>query len=255
MFGFEPPGDALANGAGAFGGFLGQGFGVGCCAAGLEGAGDAAGGFGGAAAAGEIHEALRKIGGGKTVWGEDFEGGGDLRAGGGERGVDVGEAGDDALDIAVDDDGALAKGEGGDGGGGIGAEAGEAAQRGLGDGEVATVILGDDAGAGEEISGAGIIAEAGPGLHDVFIGCRGEGLDAGPAAGEGDEIGLCGLHRGLLEHDFGEPDAVGPIGICGHWRAGGAAPGHGARVLCIPVEKLLADKWRECLGHGGFAMA
>ena len=58
----------------------------------------------------------------------------------------------------------------------------------------------DGPGAGEQIAGAGVIAEPRPGGHDLAVLRGGERLDRRPARRERLEIGLHRGDRGLLQH-------------------------------------------------------
>ena len=81
----------------------------------------------------------------------------------GQRRFDCLQAGDHALDVAVDGRGLLVEGDGPDGGGGVGPNAGQGTQGRLVLGKVPFVPVGHRLGAGVEIARAGVVAEAGPG--------------------------------------------------------------------------------------------
>jgi hypothetical protein len=86
-------------------------------------------------------------------------------------------------------------------------------------------------GAGVEMTSAGIIAEPRPQLeHVIDIGRRQRADRRKP----GQELGVIGRHRrdrGLLEHDFGQPD---PVRVGRLPRQG--APRQPAAVAVIPGE-------------------
>ncbi len=88
-------------------------------------------------------------------------------------------------------------------------------------------------GAGVQIARARVVAEPGPGLeHVVERGC-GQRLHVRPACDETAEVRRHGRHRGLLQHDFRQPN---PVGIRGRTATG--APGQIATVKVIPVEQV-----------------
>ena len=90
----------------------------------------------------------------------------------------------------------------------------------------------DRAGAGVQVAGAGVVAEAGPGGHHRRLGCRRQGRDIGEAREEAFVVGCDRGHRCLLQHHLAEPDAIG-VGR----RAGRRAPGQGAAVPVVPGEQ------------------
>ena len=63
----------------------------------------------------------------------------------------------------------LVEGDRGDGGGGVGAEAGQGAQARLGVREDPAVLAGHGAGAGQQVAGAGVVAEPRPGGHHLAV--------------------------------------------------------------------------------------
>ena len=76
---------------------------------------------------------------------------------------------DHPLDIGVDHHRAPAEGDRGDRGGGIGADAGQACAAPPRCPGNAAMLGRHGAGAGEQVAGAGIIAEPGPGGHDLAV--------------------------------------------------------------------------------------
>ncbi len=65
-------------------------------------------------------------------------------------------------------------------------------------------------------------------------GCLGQGLDGGEAVEEAQVEGLDRRHRGLLQHDLGQPD---PIGIGDLPRLG--APRQDPPVAIVPGEQIV----------------
>ena len=126
---------------------------------------------------------------------------------------------DDARDIAVDRRGRGVERDRGDRRRRIGADARQRAQRGFVTGKPAAP-RGDHFCAGMQIARAGVVAEAGEGLHDRFQRRGGQHVDVGPARDEVLEVGRRASGRGLLQQDFRQPDAVG-IGARARRRAPG----------------------------------
>lgn len=95
------------------------------------------------------------------------------------------------------------------------------------------VVLGDDLPRGPmEIARAAVIAEPGPVFQNFGFARAGQLTDGGEAR---EEAFIIGQHSGdarLLEHDFGEPDAVG---------IAPSAPGKVAAIDAIPGEKFAAE--------------
>ena len=125
-----------------------------------------------------------------------------------QRRVDSIKPRDDALDIAVDRRCRRIERDGRDGGRGIGADAGQIAKVLFACRDLTAVPLDYGAGAGVQIAGAGVIAETGPGLEHLFERCRRQRPDIGPARQKARVIGPDRLDCGLLQHDFGQPDAI-----------------------------------------------
>ena len=88
---------------------------------------------------------------------------------------------DDPLDIGVDHHRAPAEGDRGDRGGGIGADAGQLRSSASSSGKRPPMLGRHRPGAGEQIAGAGIIAEPRPGGHHLAVVGRGQRLDRRPA--------------------------------------------------------------------------
>ncbi|MCY1532437.1 hypothetical protein D9M68_677120 [compost metagenome] len=112
-------------------------------------------------------------------------------------------AGEHALDVAVQNGGALAVGERGDRRRGGAADAG---QRGDGFGrgrEAAVPVARDLLGAAMQVAGAGVIAQPGPIGHHVFLAGRGQGSHVREAFKEAVVVGDDRRDLRLLQHDLG----------------------------------------------------
>ncbi len=155
----------------------------------------------------EIHQRLGEVAG-AAARGEVRGGLGDLGLGAGQRRLDAPQPRHHPLDVAVDRGRLAAERDRRDRGGGIGADAGQ--------GEEPVLVVGKDAGhlpahvtrAGMHVARPGVIAEPLPGMqHPVEIG-GGKLVYGGPAFDEAAEVGTDRRHRGLLQHDLAEPDAI-----------------------------------------------
>ena len=82
---------------------------------------------------------------------------------------------------------------------------------------------------------AAVVAEAGPGGEDVCLRGEGESDGGGEAPQELLVVGDDGGDSGLLEHDLGDPGAVG---------IADAAPGQLARMGAVPVHELATQEGR-----------
>ena len=109
-------------------------------------------------------------------------------------------------------------------------------------------------GAGMEIARPRIIAKPGPGLQHIVQRCRGKRLDGWPQAREPLEIGLYRLNRGLLQHDLGQPDAVG-IGRRTRQRPPGQDPGIARRTSQEAVMRDPALVWPFCCARTRLLLA
>ncbi len=180
----------------------------------------------------EVHQRLRVLAGprGRGQRRGELD---EARLGGGKRGLDREEPRHHPLDVAVDHDGAPAEGDRRHRGGGIGTDAGQRPEPFLGVGEAAAELARHHAGAGQQVAGAGVVAEAGPGGHHLGVGRRGERADRRPAGDEGGEAVADGGHGGLLQHHLGQPDPVG-IGTVGG--TGRQPPGQRPRGAVVPGE-------------------
>ena len=136
--------------------------------------------------------------------------------------------------MGIDHHRRAAEGDRGDGGGGIVADARQRAQPCLAVGKAPAMIAHHGTRAGEQVAGAGIIAEPRPRRHHIGIVGRRKVGDGRPALGEALEIARDRRDGRLLEHDFGEPDAIG----IGHRAAERRdAPRQVARRAVVPAEQ------------------
>ena len=103
----------------------------------------------------------------------------------------------------------------------------------LGGGSRESAAPRDFAGAGDEVAGPGIIAEAGPFGEDVLIARCGQRRDRRPARDEPLEPRHDRRDRGLLEHDLAQPHAIG----IGRRLAGRRTPRQAPEVIHIMLEQ------------------
>ena len=113
------------------------------------------------------------------------------------------------LGVAVEDRGSPFVGLGNDGGRRRAADARQGAELGLGGREIAAVIDHDDVCRSMKVARPGVVAEAGPQVqHLVELGgCQGRHI--GKPTDEAFEVGHHGGDLGLLQHDLGDPHAIG----------------------------------------------
>ena len=79
-----------------------------------------------------------------------------------------------------------------------------------------SVTLHDLPGCFMQIAAAGVVTQSGPVLEDLIEIGRGQLIQRGETLHETAEVGDDGAHLGLLEHDLGDPYAVGAgIGLPG----------------------------------------
>ena len=147
------------------------------------------------------------------------------------------------LDIAVDDHARPAKGNGCDRSCRVGPDAGQRAKPVLVLREPSAKLAADHLRGAMQVTGAGVIAEPGPGRHHILGRSGRKVADIRPAAGEIEEIGNHRGHHRLLQHDLGQPDMIGRRQV-----RPAAAPGKRAAMPVIPVENLLGGKVTS--GHG-----
>ena len=142
------------------------------------------------------------------------------------------ETGENASDVAVENGERSAVGDAQNGGGGVAADAGES-ESGFLRSRKFTGVEADDFFCGAmEIARAGVVAEASPGFEDGRFGRTSEGANGGKPCEETLVIGEDGGDARLLQHDFGDPDAVG---------IAGSAPGESALVGVEPGEEAAAE--------------
>ena len=139
---------------------------------------------------------------------------------------------------------ALVEGDGRDRRRRIVADAGKRTERGRVVGEAAAELVGDDLGTGLQVARAGVVAEAGPGLHHVFARRGSERFHIRPARDEVLEIGFDRRDAGLLQHDLREPDAVRIRLHAARAVLRPDAPGELAGMAVVPGEQ------RGGIGHG-----
>jgi len=156
----------------------------------------------------------------------------DFGASAGQRGIQREKPRDDPLDIGIHHDRPPLEGNGRHSGGSIGAEPWQGAKTLFGIGK-GPALRGHFASTGQQVAGAGVVTEACPGGHDFRVRRSRQRFHGRPAAGELGEIGFYRRDRGLLQHDFGQPD---PVGI-GRRRAGRRTPRQIAGVGIVPVEQ------------------
>jgi hypothetical protein len=146
--------------------------------------------------------------------------------GGVDGGVDAEVAGEDTIDIAIDDGSGEAEGDAPDGGSGIVAYALEFPDFFEGVREMAE---GDDLlGGVVEVAGSAVIAQALPlAQHLVFRG-GGKGLNGRPSVHKALPVVPALLDLRLLEDDLGEPNGV---------RVAGLPPRQIATVLTEPLKE------------------
>lgn len=144
---------------------------------------------------------------------------------------------DNALDIGVDYGGGLVERDRGDRSGGIVADSGQRAQLGLGARKGAAMRCDHRASASDEIARPGIIAEPRPCCHDVSLVRPGQTGEIGPARDPGGEARADRCDTGLLQHHFGQPDAIG-IGAL----ARPGAPWQRAAMRVVPAQQCRRDE-------------
>ena len=148
---------------------------------------------------------------------------------------DAEQPGDDPFHIAIHHRRRPVEGDGGDGGGGVGADAGKCLEFLCGFGEVSGEVSAYRLGASLQVAGAGVIAKPLPGVQHIVEACLGERADVRPTHREGSEIGDHRGDGGLLQHDLGEPDAVGIGAPAPPWRRA-EAPRQRPSVGAVPIK-------------------
>src|SRR5260221_694567 len=142
------------------------------------------------------------------------------------------EPGNYSSDVSIQHGVFFLIGDAEDCGGGVGADAGKSKRVCRVVWENAVVLRDDQLRGYLQVAGARVVAETRPQAEDVFFrgGCQ--RFDVGEAFEEAFVIGNGGCYARLLQHDFGEPDAVGGAGL---------APGQFALELGEPSEKIIAE--------------
>ena len=176
--------------------------------------------------------------------------------------VDAGMPGEYAFDVAVENGAAPAESQCGHGRGGGAADAGQGANGLGGIGKMAAIPLGNPACCGVEIACPAVVAEPAPEREHIVFGSAGERGQIGKARNEAFEVADNGGDLRLLQHDLGQPDAIGiAIALPGQVVAAMLAlPGHDAvgegfhpgRVAPFAgVERMLGGALRRSRVSGG----
>lgn len=147
------------------------------------------------------------------------------------------EARDHALHIAVENGTCPVEGDRGDGCGGVVADARQRFQPLFAIGKTAAMIAGDRFRTFLQVPRAGVVAEAGPGLHHILGVCRGKVADRRPQGEEFLEVSLDRLDRRLLKHHLRQPDAIGVGNRTFPRRCRRHPPWKVAVVTIVPFEK------------------
>ncbi len=155
----------------------------------------------------EIHHRLREIAG-AMLWRNLTRKPAQFRLRPGQRRLNCKQPRHHPLDIAVHRARRCIEGNRGNRGRRVVADARQRTQLGLARRKYAAMALDDGTGAGMQIARARIVAEPGPGLEHLIERCRCERMHVAPAREEAVVIRRHGPHRGLLQHDFGEPDPI-----------------------------------------------
>ena len=92
----------------------------------------------------------------------------------------------------------------------------------------AAALFHDAPGGPVQVAGTVVVAEALPGVQDVFLPRRRQRRHIGEASHPAEEIGDAAFHLRLLEHDFGNPDLIRRVPL---------PPGQGTPVPREPVKQ------------------
>ena len=98
--------------------------------------------------------------------------------------------------------------------------------------DYADVHLHDPPGCGQQVPGAGVVAESLPALENQIFGSRSESHDVGEQFEEAMIIGHTLRHAGLLQDHFRNPDPV---------RVPCATPGKVAPLAAVPLQEPRSD--------------
>ena len=164
-----------------------------------------------------------------------------------QRRVDGKEARDHPLDIAVNHGSRSVEGNRRDRRRRVVADARQPLQLRRGLREAPAVLAHQRLHAGMEVARTGVVAKAGPSLHDLVARSVGERRHVRPAGDEGIEIGLHRRDRRLLQHDLGEPHPIGIGPDAARPFGRPEAPGQLARMAVVPGKERSGD------GHGALA--
>mmetsp|Transcript_26221 Transcript_26221/g.61907 ORF Transcript_26221/g.61907 Transcript_26221/m.61907 type:complete len:444 (-) Transcript_26221:6636-7967(-) len=169
-----------------------------------------------------------------------------LRRAAGQVAVKGQRASEYPLHIAVEDGHALAEAEGRDGRGSRAADAGQGLQPGRGARETAAMQRGHGKRAGVQIARPAVVTQACP-LGQHLIERRGSEVgNARPARQKALVVAQHGGHLGLLQHDLGQPDAIGVARVLPGQRvaAMAALPGHHGQTEVL-VQRRLQRFWHD----------
>lgn len=114
-----------------------------------------------------------------------------------------------AIDVGIDCGGVSLVGEGGDCAGRVGSDPGEGSEGVDTLGKCAGMVMYNVPGEAMQIFGATVVAQPVPGLPHVPRSGTGEGVEGGEAIEEWLPVSFDTGDRCLLEHEFGDQDAVG----------------------------------------------
>ena len=123
---------------------------------------------------------------------------------------------------------------------GIGANAGQRLQRRQIGGKDAAVPRHHGPRTGQQIAGAGVIAEPRPSRHHLGVGGTSKRCNCRPAVGKADKISTNCRHRGLLQHHLGKPDAIGIRAQTSRAIRRRYPPRHHSGMPVIPNQQLIA---------------
>ena len=146
------------------------------------------------------------------------------------------------LNIAINNNTALAKGNRTYGTSCIGANTGKRAKFITGLRELATPFISNEFGRFVQIAGTGVISQPSPGSKDIIQWCASQILDPWPAAYKVQEIGNDRGDNSLLQHDLRQPDM-----ICGCQLRPASPPWKIAPMLVIPGKQ--SSRCKNTLSH------
>ena len=147
---------------------------------------------------------------------------------GAERFAQIHQARKHPADVRVQGWGGKVEGNGSNRAGGVAPDAWQRAQGVQVRGQLAAVLLAEQPGALVQVARAAVIAQPFPGLQHVLLRSRRQAFQVRKSAHKAFKVWNDGFDLGLLEHNFGNPDAVGR-----DIRTPGQMPG----VLVVPREQ------------------